>query len=481
MSFYRPDRSLPRRFGLIQSSFLQSEGLPFADVLTEEEIQRAFADAGVDFAQEEDEIYTPPLTLWAFLSQVLHKGEHRSCMAAVSRILVLLVALGREPCAKNTGAYCRARAKLPEKVIERLAVDVARGCEEQVPRGWLWHARHVKLIDGTTSSMPATEENQAAYPQHSVQKEGLGFPIIRIVVALSLATAMLCSAAMGPYSGKETGETALLREVLDQFEPGDILLADRYFCSFFMIALLLNGKCDFVTRLHQCRKTDFSRAERLGKGDYLVVWKRPDKPDWMDDATYQQMPQTLALRQVEVQVHQPGFRTESLVVVTTLLNAKKYRREEIAELYRRRWQVELDIEAIKITLGMDVLRCRTPEMVRKEIWTCLLAYNLIRKTMLQAAQRNQLSPRQLSFATAVQTVGASWMTLPTTYGTSCVVLVIAQLDSLAQQQIGDRPNRVEPRAVKRRPKPHRLLTKPRKEAQAELLRGVREPDVQEAA
>jgi len=124
---------LPRRFGLIQSSFLQSEGLPFADVLSEIEIQRAFADAGVDFAQEEDEIYTPPLTLWAFLSQCLHKGEQRSCMAAVSRILVLLVALGREPCAKNTGAYCRARAKLPEKVIERLAVDVARGCEEQVP------------------------------------------------------------------------------------------------------------------------------------------------------------------------------------------------------------------------------------------------------------------------------------------------------------------------------------------------------------
>ncbi|RPH74217.1 MAG: IS4 family transposase [Hyphomicrobiales bacterium] len=478
MSFYHPDRSLPRRFGLIQASFLQSEGLPFAEVLSEAQIQQAFADEGVDFAQEEDEIYTPPLTLWGFLSQVLHKGEQRSCMAAVSRILVLLVVLGREPCAKNTGAYCRARAKLPEKVIERLAVDVARGCEAQVPRGWLWHQRHVKMVDGTTCSMPDTEENRAVYPQPSSQKEGLGFPLIRLVVALSLATAMLCSAAMGPYSGKETGETALLREVLDQFAPGDILLADRYFCSFFMIALLLNGKCDFVTRLHQRRKTDFSRAERLGKGDHLVVWKRPEKPDWMDDATYEQMPLTLTLRQVEVQVHQPGFRTESLVVVTTLLNAKKYRREEIADLYRRRWQVELDIEAIKITLGMDVLRCQKPEMVRKEIWTCLLAYNLIRKTMLQAAHRNELSPRQLSFATAVQTVAASWMTLPIASGTSTFALVIAQLDSLAQQQIGDRPNRVEPRAVKRRPKPHRLLTKPRKEAQAELLRGVLEPEAE---
>jgi putative transposase len=478
MSFYHSDRSLPRRFGLVQASFLQSEGLPFAEVLSEGEIQQAFADAGVDFAQEEDEIYTPPLTLWAFLSQVLHKGEQRSCLAAVSRILVLLVALGREPCAKNTGAYCRARAKLPEIVIERLVVSVARGCEDQVPRGWLWHQRHVKMVDGTTGSMADTEENQAAYPQPSTQKEGLGFPIIRIVVALSLATAMLCSAAMGPYSGKETGETALLRQVVDQFAPGDILLADRYFCSFFMIALVLSGKCDFVTRLHQCRKTDFSRTRRLGKGDHLVVWQRPQRPDWMDLETYAQMPETLTLRQVEVHVDQPGFRTASLVVVTTLVDAKRYPRQDIADLYRKRWLVELDIEAIKVTLGMDVLRGKTPEMVRKEIWTCLLAYNLIRRTMLQAAARNDLSPRQLSFATALQTIAASWMVLPLQEGTGNVALVLVQVDSLAEQRVGNRPNRVEPRAVKRRPKPHRLLTKPRKEARAALLRGELEPDTE---
>jgi hypothetical protein len=480
MSFYRADGFWPRRFGLIQASFLQAEGLPFAEVLPEEAIQQAFADKGVDFAQEADAIYTPSLTLWGFLSQVLHKGEQRSCLAAVSRILVLLVALGRDPCAKNTGAYCRARAKLPEPVLERLAVEVARGCEEQVPQDWLWHQRHVKVIDGTTCSMPDTDENQVAYPQPAAQKAGLGFPILRLVVAFSLATGMLGSAAMGPYSGKETGETALLREVLGQFAPGDILLADRYFCSFFMIALLLQGPCDFVTRLHQCRKTDFSRAQRLGQGDHLVVWPRPEQPDWMDDATYAQMPQTLTLRQVEVQVEQPGFRTQSLVVVTTLRDAEEYPREEIADLYRRRWQVELDIEALKITLGMDVLRCQTPAMIRKEIWTCLLAYNLIRKTMLQAARRHERSPRQLSFATAVQTVAASWMTLPVANATSAFALVIAQLDSLAQQQVGHRPNRVEPRAVKRRPKPHRLLTKPRKEARAALLRGVPEPEAQEA-
>ena len=369
---------------------------------------------------------------------------------------------------------------MPEVVIERLTVDLAAGSERQVSKKWLWHQRHVKLIDGTTCSMPATEENQAAYPQPSTQKEGLGFPIIRIVVALSLTTAMLCGAAFGPYSGKETGETALLRQLLEQFDPGDILLADRYFCSFFMIALLRAGKRDFVTRLHQCRKTDFSRARRLGPGDNLVVWKRPERPDWMDQATYRQMPETLTLRQVEVQVQEPGFRTESLVVVTTLVDAKKYPAEDLADLYRRRWLVELDIEAIKITLGMDVLRCKSPEMVRKEIWTCLLAYNLIRKTLLQAAQRNEVSPRQLSFATAVQTIAASWMILPLQIGSPGLVLVLAQLDSLAEQRVGDRPNRVEPRAVRRRPKPHRLLTKPRKQAIQDLLRGQCEPDDQES-
>ena len=194
----------------------------------------------------------------------------------------------------------------------------------------------------------------------------------------------------------------------------------------------------------------------------------------MDDATYEQMPLTLTLRQVEVQVHHPGFRTESLVVVTTLLNAKKYRREEIADLYRRRWQVELDIEAIKITLGMDVLRCQKPEMVRKEIWTCLLAYNLIRKTMLQAAHRNELSPRQLSFATAVQTVAASWMTLPIASGTSAFALVIAQPTVSPSSRSAIAPT-VSNLGVKWRSQPHRLLTKPRKEAQAELLRACWSP------
>jgi putative transposase len=471
MSFYPSDPSLPRRFRLIQASFLQHDGLPFADVLPEPTIQQAFADAEADFAQDEADVYTPALTLWAFLSQVLHAKEMRSCAAAVARVVVLLVALGKEPCSDNTGAYCRARAKLPAAVIRRLTTDLADGCERRLPRRWLWKGRRVYLVDGTTVSMPDTAANQAAYPQADTQAEGLGFPIARVVVLLSLATAMVQGMAMGPYAGKETGETALLRELLNQLAPGSILLGDRYYCSYFMIALLQELGIDVVARLHQRREADFRRGQRLGAGDHIVTWTKPERPAWMDEATYQRMPASIQVREVYVRVHQPGFRVESLVVVTTLIDATRYTKDDLAELYHQRWLVELDLRAIKVTLGMDVLRCQSPEMVEREIWTCLLAYNLIRQAMLEAALQAARSPRELSFTAALQKVAAAWAVLAVCDATLQVALVAAQLHAIAQNLIGDRPDRVEPRAVKRRPKPHKLLTEPRAIARAKLKCG----------
>ncbi len=470
MSFSHSQRSLPRRFSFVLTSFLQKPGLAFADVLSEASIQQAFDAEGVDFATEEDEVYTPPVTLWAFLSQVLFKGEQRSCAAAVGRVVVLLVALGRE-LSDNTGAYCRARAKLPEVVLRRLAYNVADGSERAIPKEWRWKGRSVKLVDGTTVSMPDTPANQAAYPQHTAQQEGLGFPIARMVVLLSLATAMVSGMALGPYSGKETGETALLRELCERLEAGDIVLGDRYYCSYFLIAWLLQLGVDVVTRQHQQRTTDFRRGERLGKRDHLVTWLRPAKPDWMDQATYDAMPRSLGVRELEVQVQQPGFRTEAFVVVTTLTDAQSYTAEDLAELYHRRWLAELDIRAIKVTLGIDVLRCQSPEMVRREIWTALLAYNLIRQTMLESAQSAGLSPRQLSFTAALQKIAAGWITLPLLEISAAAAVIDAHVAHLESHRVGHRPNRVEPRAIKRRPKPHKLLTKPRSEARAELLAG----------
>ena len=472
MSFYHGCRTLTGRFRLVLSSFLQSDGLPFGNTLPEEEIERTFDEENVSLGVGEDAVYTPAVTLWAFLSQMLHRGEQRSCMAAVSRVVVLLVALEREPCSSNTGAYCRARAKLPEQALRRLTLQMATGCEEEAPSDWLWHGRHVKLVDGTTVSMPDTDANQAEYPQQVGQEEGLGFPIVRMVLLFSLATGMLCDMAMGPYQGKKTGEPALFRELLDRLVEGDIVLADRLYCSYFMIALLMELGIDFVVRLHQARTVDFRRGRSLGKGDHLVEWIRPVKPSWMDQETYDGIPESIEVREVLVHVAQPGFRTQSLVVVTTLCNAEEYPAEEIATLYRGRWLAELDIRAIKITLDMDVLRCKTPAMVRRELWTHLLAYNLIRRSILQSAQASGLSPRELSFTAAMQAIAASWAIAILSNPCTFAKLVDTHLVNLAGHRVGHRSDRIEPRAIKRRPKPHRLLTKPRAEARAELLAGA---------
>lgn len=474
MSFYASCRQLSRRFRLVLSSFAQHDGLPFATVLPEATIEQAFAEAEADFGQAEEDVYTPALTTWAFLSQVLCQGPLRSCRAAVARVLVLLVTTGKDPCSDNTGAYCRARAKLAVAVLQRLACDVAAGCEQRLPQQWLWKGRHVYLADGTTTSLADTPDNQAEFPQPSSQEEGLGFPLVRLVVLMSLATAMVKDMALGPYSGKETGEPALLREIWECLVAGDVLLADRYYCSYFLIALLVGRQLDVVVRLHQRRSCDFRRGRRLGRDDHVVSWLKPAKPDWMEQATYEQIPDSLEVRELAVRVEQPGFRTESLIVVTTLLDATQYTREDVAELYHRRWLIELDIRAIKVTLGMDVLRCQSPHMVRREIWTCLLAYNLIRQTMLEAALRAQRSPRELSFTAALQKIAAAWAVLATCDAATATALIDVMLHDIGKNIVGNRPDRVEPRAVKRRPKPHKLLTEPRAAARAKLLNGAAE-------
>lgn len=460
MSFRTLSGGLPRRFRVVQQSFLHREDLAFAEVLSEQDVQAAFDAEGVTFAQEEGDVYTPSVTLWAFLSQAVFKAEHRSCVAAVARVAVLMAALNRRV-SDDTGAYCRARAKLPEVVMERLAQQLADRCEETAPSDWLWHGRHTHLVDGTTLSAPDTPANQAAWPQPNTQEKGLGFPLIRMVVLMSLATAMMTGMALGPCVGKETGETALFRSLLKNMSRGDIFVADRYMCSYFMIALARECGVDAVVRQHQQRITDFRRGQSLGKEDHLARWRRPARPVWMDVETYEQMPEFLDVRELRVHVQQPGFRTESFVVVTTLTDHRTYSSPEIASLYHKRWLVELDIRAIKISLGIDVLRCRSPHMVRKEIWSSLLAYNLIRKTILEAAYAADVSPRELSFTAAMQAIAAGWTAVLLLDEAGQIRLIDLYLDNLAGYQVGHRPNRIEPRAVKRRPKPHRLLTKPR--------------------
>jgi Transposase DDE domain len=281
MSFRTSGGGLHREFDLVRRSLLQADGLPFTEALSDEQMRQAFDDEGVCFGNDDDNddiVYTPPVTLWAMLSQMLFTKEQRSCIAAVLRVAAFYAIVGREVCDTNTGAYCRARAKVPETVLRRLTQEVAFGCEARVLEHWRWKGRRVQLVDGTTFSMPDTLENQSEYPQSKSQAEGLGFPIMRAVALCSLATGMITGMACGPYAGKETGEPALLRTLFDTFSRGDVLLGDRYYCGWFMLALLQELGVDFVVRLHQHRDADFQKGRRLGKGIMSSRGPNPQNP-----------------------------------------------------------------------------------------------------------------------------------------------------------------------------------------------------------
>jgi Transposase DDE domain len=475
MSFRTSGRDLHQDFDLVRRSLLQADGLPFAEALSVDQMRQAFDDEGVCFGEDEDNddiVYTPAITLWAMLSQMLFTEEQRSCLAAVIRVAAFYAIVGREVCATNTGAYCRARAKVPEAVVRRLTQQVASDCEARVPKRWRWKGRRVQLVDGTTLSMPDTPENQAEYPQSSSQAEGLGFPIMRVVALCSLATGMVSGMACGPYAGKETGETALLRTLFETLSPGDVLLGDRYYSGWFMLALLQEMGVDFVVRLHQLRDADFEKGRRLGKGDHVVSWPKPARPAWMDQETYDRLPQQLEVRQVHMNVNVPGFRAESLVVVTSLLDPTDCSRDDLSTLYRRRWTVELHIRDIKSAMNLDVLRCKSPAMVRQELWTGLLAYNLIRQSMLQSAESSERLPDELSFTATMQMLASTWLAAAVVVEADSGAthpLVELRVGNGGSHRVGNRPNRVEPRAVKRRPKPHDLLTTPRAQARADLV------------
>lgn len=458
-------------FQTVLDSFAGGADLPFQKLLTAERIATIADEEQVDFGSGPGDVYSVPVTLWAFLAQVVSK--EKACVAAVARILVLRVALGLPPCASETGAYCKARAKLPEPFLQRLCYAVGADVEAQAPETWLWKGRHVFIADGSTLAMPDTPANQSAYPQPRTQKRGLGFPILRTVVLLALATAVLTGAAFGPYVGKNQGEPALLRTLLERLRPGDVLLGDRYYGSYWLVALAQQQGTDAVYRAHQCRATDFRRGVRLGREDHLVVWTKPKRPDWLDEATSATLPETLTVRELRLRGAVPGYRTKELTLVTTLRDAQTYPKHDSAELYHARWHIELDLRSIKSHMHMDILRCKTPAMVRKEIWAHFLAYNLVRQVMAAAAREKDVPPRYLSFMGALQTLNEFRWLLVTASAPTRATAVRALWAAILSHRVGDRPERCEPRAVKRRPKPLRYLNQPRAAARAKLLNGGR--------
>src|SRR5438445_2175530 len=329
-------RKRTRQIEMLRTQFAQADGLAFAEVLSAERVETALQEEG---ARWRDCVYTPLLTLWAFLGQVINPDG--SCGAAVVRVLAWLVSRGERPCTSETDPYCKARQRLPKSLFVRLVRETGRALHQAALADWRWRGRRVKLVDGTTVSMPDTAKNQAAYPQLATQQPGVGFPIARLVVVFCLACGTVIDAALGRYQGKKTGENAPLRTLADAFEPGDVLLADRYFSGYFDIAFWQQRGVDVVTQLHQLRRCDLRRGRRLGRNDHVVVWKKPQRPAWMDEATYANMPDQLVVREVRVRIPVAGFRTKVVVVVTTLLDADVYSARDLADLYRARWHAEV--------------------------------------------------------------------------------------------------------------------------------------------
>jgi hypothetical protein len=403
-----------------------------------------------------------------FLSQIL-SSDH-SCGDALDRFQKYRMDCGLPPVSNNTASYCEARERLPEEVVWELARRSGQSIHDKADAQWLFAGRKVKLIDGSTVIMPDTEANQAEYPQSRSQKPGLGFPIARILLIISLAVGTVLEAAIGPYQGKQSSELGLYRQISGQLQPGDIALADRFFCNYWVIADSRRRGVDVVFRLHQTRKADFRRGRRLGPDDHIVTWPKSQRPDWMSPAEYAAMPQELKLREIRVRIKERNKRTRVLVIVTTLLDATKYPASALGDLFRQRWHAELDIRSLKTTMEMEMLRTKTPDMVRKEIGMHLLAYNLIRGVMAEAARGCDTQPRELSFNGARQTVRAfeqAHLYEPKEIAADFPLL----LDLISQKRVGDRPDRCEPRGVKRRQKPYHLLTIPRAQAKKRIERG----------
>ncbi len=308
---------------------------------------------------------------------------------------------------------------------------------------------------------PTRRKSQAAYPQSRAQAPGVGFPLARIGVLFSLSVGTVLDLGIRRWVGKFQSELAMLRDMIAGLDAGDVLLTDRYLCSYMEIVLLKQHGVDFVGRIHAQRKVDFRRGQRLGRYDHVVQWNKSARPEWMSREQYAEIPATLSIRELRYRIVRPGYRSRTIVVATTLLSDELYSLAEISKLYRLRWDVEINLRSLKTVMHMDVLRCQSPDMVRKEIWAHLLAYNLIRTVIAQAAATHGKHPRQISFTRAMRTLEAFRSPLAHAPPRQLTMIYEHMLQAIASHEIANRPNRLEPRQRKRRPKPYKLMTKPR--------------------
>jgi hypothetical protein len=443
---------------------LDRPGLPLAEYLPAAQIDATCAGLGHAFRQT---IYTPAVTLWTFLHQVLDPDH--SCRQAVARLLAYRSSVGLPPCSADTGAYCKARGRLPEEVLAELTRVSGRALAAQADGPWLWKGRRVKVVDGTGLSMPDTPANQRAYPQHKDIAAGAGFPLLRLVALFDLAVGTVVDAAMAPHRGKGTGEVSLLRLIDGALQRGDVLLGDRLYATFWDVWRAKSRGVDVVMRMPASRAKVWFRGRGHKKSNRRIWWEKPRRPGWMTPEEYAAIPRWLRLRALRLDVRKRGRRTKQIVLVTTLLREEDYSLSDLSCLYRKRWLVELRLRYLKTILQMDVLRGQTPEMVRKEIWAHLLVYNLVRAVMAQAARQARVIPEEVSFKGTLQTLNAF---LPQLHAAATVEerqeLWRRVLTAAGRHRVGQRPDRYEPRARKRWSKTYPRLKVPRAEARARM-------------
>ena len=430
----------------------KSEAGEFFNLLTGTQLLQA---TEVQLPEHRERLYPPTVALSMFMRQVLDADG--SCQKAVNGWAAQRAADGLGRCSVRTGAYCKARQRLPIEMVTALTRRTGQELSKQALAAWRWRGRAVKLVDGTGISMPDTPDNQARYPQPGTQARGVGFPLARLVVVMCLATGAALDAAIGPHQGKGSGELSLVRQLLGAFHRGDVMLADALYCNYFLLAMLMDAGVDVLMAQNGSRITDFRRGRSLGTRDHIVRWHKPAaRPLWMTAQQYAHFPEEIELREVKV-AHQ--------VLVTTLVNHRQVSKDELSALFARRWNVELDLRNLKTTCGMDVLRCQTPQMNDKQLWVHLLAYNAIRLLMAQAASHAGVDPRGLSFKHTVQ-LWTQW----TVHAISAPGNWQTLLALIAQSKVGHRPGRIEPRMRKRRPKPYPWLKVSRTEARQHVER-----------
>lgn len=394
-------------------------------------------------------IYTPKQTLSMFVFQAI--SQDGSCQNVVNKL-----ALNEDKnICTSTSAYCSARGRLETTVISSMTKELGRKDEERANSNWKFRGRNIYLIDGTTITMADTQANQEAYPQPNYQKEGLGFPVCRIVGIISLTTGSIIDVNIGTYGGKGTGERMLLLDMLHNFKKGDIIMADALYCTYSLLSFALEKDIDvvFVQNGQRAKKADFTKGEILEKNDHIITLTKPkQKPDWMSDEAFKALPKELKIREI---------KTKDKILVTTMLSKKETSAKVIKNLYKERWHIEVDFRNIKITLGLSTFKCKSPDMVKKEMWVHFLAYNIIRSLMLDSALYNKMLPREISFKNTIQ--------LYLHYLENFAQIEYEKLLRLiGEKVIGNRGGRIEPRALKKRPNTYPLLMKPRDATREEV-------------